>query len=290
MLGLSEADTCRVHVTPKLQAAGWDREPHLIREQRTFTDGRIIVAGDRARRRPGKRADYLLCYRPDFTLAVVEAKAVYRSPADGMQQAKAYAETLGLKFAYATNGEGIVEFDFITGTEREIAEFPSPDDLWARLRVAEGLADDVAERLLTPAYHLSGRQLRYYQEIAVNRAIQAVLQGRRRSLRTMATGTGKTVVAFQVCWKLSEARWNRTAEYRSRRRAGPSSMRSCPRSSIGPSRASCSASPTVEPTGSRLPPTCPNVPARALSGRALLLRAHGFPGSHGPDPSCRLRG
>jgi type I restriction enzyme, R subunit len=211
---LSEADTCRVHVTPKLQAAGWDREPHLIREQRTFTDGRIIVTGGRARRRPGKRADYLLCYRPDFTIAVVEAKAVYRSPADGMQQAKAYAETLGLKFAYATNGEGIVEFDFITGIEREIAEFPTPDDLWDRLRASEGLADDVAERLLTPAYHLSGRQLRYYQEIAINRAIQAVLQGRRRSLLTMATGTGKTVVAFQICWKLSEARWNRSGEHR----------------------------------------------------------------------------
>ena len=87
MSGLSEADTCRVHVTPKLQAAGWDREPHLIREQRTFTNGRIVVSRRGARRRPGKRADYLLCYRPDFTIAVVEAKA--------------YAETLGLKFACA---------------------------------------------------------------------------------------------------------------------------------------------------------------------------------------------
>jgi hypothetical protein len=89
MLGLSEADTCRRYVTPKLQAAGWDSEPHLIREQRSFTDGRIVVAGGRARRHPGKRADYLLCYRADFTIAVVEAKAFYRSPADGMQQAKA---------------------------------------------------------------------------------------------------------------------------------------------------------------------------------------------------------
>jgi type I restriction enzyme R subunit len=214
MLGLSEADTCRLHVTPKLQAAGWDHEPHLIREQRTFTDGRIVVTGGRARRHPGKRADYLLCYRPDFTIAVVEAKAFYRSPADGMQQAKAYAETLGLKFAYATNGERILEFDLITGTEREVSEFPTPDELWRRLRAAEDLTEEVAERLLTPAYHLSGRQLRYYQEIAVNRTIQSVLQGQRRILLTMATGTGKTVVAFQICWKLSEARWNRTGEYR----------------------------------------------------------------------------
>jgi type I restriction enzyme, R subunit len=100
MQGLSEADTCRLYVAPKLQAAGWDQEPYLLREQVTFTDGRIIVVGGRARRRPGKRADYLLCYRPDFSLAVVEAKAFYRSPGDGLQQAKAYAETLGLKFAY----------------------------------------------------------------------------------------------------------------------------------------------------------------------------------------------
>jgi type I restriction enzyme R subunit len=102
---------------------------------------------------------------------------------------------------------------FITGIEREIAEFPTPDELWARLRASEGLADEVADRLLTPAYHMSGRQLRYYQEIAVNRAIQAVLQGRRRNLLTMATGTGKTEVAFQICWKLSEARWNRSGEH-----------------------------------------------------------------------------
>jgi type I restriction enzyme R subunit len=157
MFGLSEADTCRVHVTPKLQAAGWDCEPHLIREQRTFTDGRIVVTGGRARRRPGKRADYLLCYRPDFTIAVVEAKALYRSPADGMQQAKSYAETLGLKFAYATNGEGILEFDFITGIEREISEFPTPEELWGRLRAADcGQSDDpgrVAGPAACPADH-----------------------------------------------------------------------------------------------------------------------------------------
>jgi type I restriction enzyme R subunit len=214
MQGLSEADTCRLYVTPKLQAAGWDHEPYLLREQVTFTDGRIIVVGGRARRRPGKRADYLLCYRPDFALAVVEAKAFYRSPGDGLQQAKAYAETLGLKFAYSTNGEGIVEFDYLTGTEREVADFSGPEELWNRLKAAEGLSDPAAEHLLAPSYHLADRKARYYQEIAINRTVQAVLQGRRRILLTMATGTGKTVVAFQICWKLSQARWNRADDYR----------------------------------------------------------------------------
>jgi type I restriction enzyme R subunit len=214
MLGLSEADTCRLHVTPKLQSAGWDEEPYRLREQVSFTDGRIVVTAGQARRRPGKRADYLLCYRPDFTIGVVEAKAFYRTPGEGMQQAKHYAEMLGLKFAYATNGERIVEFDFLTGIEREIDTFPSPEQLWQRLNAAEGLSDDAALRLLTPAYHLSGQSPRYYQEIAVNRTVQAVVQGKRRILLTMATGTGKTVVAFQICWKLSEARWNRTGEYR----------------------------------------------------------------------------
>lgn len=144
----------------------------------------------------------------------MEAKAFYRTPGEGMQQAKSYAEMLGLKFAYATNGERIFEFDFLTGIEREIEAFPSPEQLWRRLNAAEGLSDEAALRLLTPAYHLSGQSPRYYQEIAVNRTVQAVVQGKRRILLTMATGTGKTVVAFQICWKLSEARWNRTGEYR----------------------------------------------------------------------------
>jgi type I restriction enzyme R subunit len=130
----NEADTCRKYVVPKLQAAGWEQEPHRINEQVTFTDGRIVVVGKRGHRRPGKRADYILRYRPDFTIAVVEAKASYKTPGDAMQQAKDYAENLDLKFAYGTNGHGIVEFDYTTGVEREIAEFPTPGELWDRLR------------------------------------------------------------------------------------------------------------------------------------------------------------
>jgi len=211
---MNEADTCRRYVVPKLQGAGWDDEPHRINEQVTFTDGRIIVSGRRGRRRPGKRADYILRYRTDMPIAVVEAKASYATPGQGLQQAKDYAEILGLKFAYATNGHGIVEFDFITGQEREVETFPAPYELWARLTGVEPLAPDAVEKLLAPSYRLGGKSPRYYQEIAINRAVESVLRGKRRTLLTMATGTGKTFVAFQICWKLWSSRWNRTGEFR----------------------------------------------------------------------------
>ena len=103
-MSLNEADTCRRLITPKLQAAGWDSEPHSVGEQRTITDGRIIPAGQRYKRKAPKRVDYLLSYRRDFPIAVVEAKTIDAPAAEGLQQAKDYAEMLGLKFAYATNG------------------------------------------------------------------------------------------------------------------------------------------------------------------------------------------
>lgn len=212
---LGEADTCRKFVLPKLLEAGWDAAPHSFNEQKTFTDGRIVVSGSRVRRRPQKRADYLLRYTRDFLIAVVEAKPAYKTPAAGLQQAKEYAEILGLKFAYATNGHGIVEFDFLTGRETGIDRFPTPDELWRRLRQAQGLKDETtARQLLSPFCQVPGKEARYYQEIAVNRAVQAILQGKRRCLLTMATGTGKTVVAFQICWKLWSASWNRAGESR----------------------------------------------------------------------------
>jgi len=214
MKGLTEADTCRKYVLPKLIASGWDDEPHSFTEQRIFTDGRIIVTGGKIRRGKKKRADYLLRYTRDFPIAVVEAKANYLKPATGLQQAKEYAEILGLKFAYATNGTGIVEFDFTTGMETELGSFPSPADLWTRLRKAEHIDQEQADRLLSPFYIEAGRKPRYYQDIAINRAVQCILQGKNRILLTMATGTGKTLVAFQICWKLWSNRWNRTGDYR----------------------------------------------------------------------------
>lgn len=212
---MNEADTCRKYVVPRLQAVGWDDEPHSIAEQRTITDGRIVPVGKGFVRRVPKRVDYLLRYTRDFPLAVVEAKADYKTAAAGLQQAKAYAETLGLKFAYATNGREIVEFDFSTGLEEVRTTFPTPDDLWARYRKIAGVADtETAARLLTPFNHAVGQGERYYQQIAVNRVVEGILTGRRRLLVTMATGTGKTAVAFQICWKLWTSRWNRTGEYR----------------------------------------------------------------------------
>jgi type I restriction enzyme R subunit len=213
-VSLNEADTCRTFVVPLLQQAGWDTDPHSIAEQRSFTDGRIVPKGSSARRGPGKRADYLLRYTRDFPLAVVEAKAIYKLPGDGLQQAKDYAEILRLKFAYATNGMSIVEFDYTTGRERELDSFLSPDDLWARLRATEKLSDEVAGRLLAPANLTTGKEPRYYQRIAIQRALKAILNGKRRVLITMATGTGKTVVAFQICWMLWSSRWNRSGEHR----------------------------------------------------------------------------
>jgi type I restriction enzyme R subunit len=202
----NEADTCRKYVLPRLYKSGWTDDQ--INEQRYFTDGRIVTLGRGHYRKPGKKVDYLLRYKPHYSLAVVEAKAEYKKPGDGLQQAMDYAEALGLKFAYATNGHGIIEHDYTTGKQTLLDTFPSPAELWKRLRSKEGIADEKdAEDVLFPFYQeIGGKAARYYQEIAVNRAVQAVVKGQERILITMATGTGKTFVAFQIIWKLWKTR------------------------------------------------------------------------------------
>src|SRR5713101_8290460 len=137
----TEADTCRKFVVPKLLAAGWDNDPHSIAEQRTITDGRIVPLGKGFVRKPPKRVDYLLRYTRDFPLAVVEAKVAYKAAADAVQQAKDYAEMLGLKFAYGTNGHDVIEFDYFTGLEKPLADYPTPGELWQRYRAAGCLSD-----------------------------------------------------------------------------------------------------------------------------------------------------
>ena len=194
----TEADTCRKEVIPKLVEAGWDNPPYAINEQRSFTDGRIVFVGGKARRGRQKRADFILRYRSDFPIAVVEAKSKYKHAADGLQQAKDYAEILGLKFAYATNGREIVEIDYTTGIERDLTSFPSPEELWQRLSQSENLDDDIKEHLLSPTFPDKDKPLRYYQEITVNRAVQSILQQRKRVLLTLCTGAGKTAVAGYV--------------------------------------------------------------------------------------------
>jgi type I restriction enzyme R subunit len=209
---MNEADTCRTLVRPKLEAAGWDTANHLYSEQVSFTDGRIIVPGGKPRRLKKKFADFLLRYTRDITLAVVEAKSDRRPAGDGLQQAKDYAEILGLKFAYATNGTDIIEYDYYTGQEQLLDRFPTPDELWGRYQIGQGLSSATADAVLAPFFHQPGKEPRYYQKIAIHRAVEAIVQGGRRCLLTMATGTGKTVVAFQICWKLWSASWNARGE------------------------------------------------------------------------------
>ena len=146
----NEADTCRKFITPRLLELGWDDTPHQIAEQYVFTDGRIFVHGNNTKRGRQKKADYLLRYKPTLPMAIVEAKANYKHPSEGLEQAKDYAAILGVKFAYSTNGIGIVEFDFITGVQREVDNFPSPEELWSRLTAAEQITDKQIEPLSYP--------------------------------------------------------------------------------------------------------------------------------------------
>lgn len=208
----SEADTCRKEVLPKLYESQWTDE--LILEQRTFTDGKIIVIGRKARRKKAKRFDYLLRYSQNFPIAIVEAKKKYKLAADGIQQAKDYAQILGLKFAYSTNGTEILEFDFITGLETKVSKYPTPTELWNRLNQAEPIKTEILETFLKPFLPIPNKPERYYQTIAINRAVKAVLVGKKRALLTLATGTGKTTIAFQIIYKLWNNRWNTKGEHR----------------------------------------------------------------------------
>ncbi|MFA0834137.1 MAG: EcoAI/FtnUII family type I restriction enzme subunit R [Methanobacterium formicicum] len=203
---ITEADTCRKYVIPKIMSAGWKDEQ--ISEQKTFTNGKIIVTSRGVFRKERKRADYLLKYTYDVPIAVIEAKAAYKKAIDGMEQAKEYAEILDLKFAYSTNGLEIEEYDFIRGKQRTLTDFPSPEELWERLSLTENFNSENSEIYLQPLNRdlrnpdRTIKLSRYYQDISINRAIKAVINNKKRILITMATGTGKTFVAFQIIWKL----------------------------------------------------------------------------------------
>lgn len=211
---LTEADTCRELVTPALQLAGWGQAPYALGEQHQITDGRLVLIGGKARRAKQRRADYLLYFRRDFPIAVVEAKEAGLPAENGVQQAREYAQMLGLRFAYATNGRRIIEIDYTTGTEREVDRYATPEELWARLNGAIGLPAPAQAQWLEPYNLTSGKVPRYYQGAAIRSVVEAILSGQNRVLVTLATGTGKTSVAFQVCWKLWNSRWNCSGEYR----------------------------------------------------------------------------
>ncbi|MBN1452205.1 MAG: DEAD/DEAH box helicase family protein, partial [Anaerolineales bacterium] len=203
----TEADTCRTYIVPRLYAAGW--EDDFISEQLVLTPGRIVPLGERKHfRKEGLRADYVLFIRNNIPIAVVEAKAEYKQPGDGLQQAMQYAEMLGVKFAYSSNGKGIVEHDYLTGRERDLAQFPSPEELWGRQRGEWKLEQekDAKDALVAYFEEVGGKTPRYYQQTAINRSVAAVLRGQQRILITMATGTGKTFVAFQIAWRLWKAK------------------------------------------------------------------------------------
>lgn len=208
---LSERDICTQYITPAIQLAGWDLHTQ-IREEVTFTKGRVIVRGRQVNRGERKRADYVLYYKPNLPIAVIEAKDNQHSVGAGMQQGLGYAEALDIPFVFSSNGDAFLEHDRTvhTGTvERELLldAFPSPDQLWARYCAWKGLSAP-AQQIVTQGYYSdgSGRSPRYYQLTAINRVVEAIAQGQQRLLLVMATGTGKTYTAFQIIWRLWKAR------------------------------------------------------------------------------------
>ena len=208
--GLSERDICTKYITPALRQARWD-EMLQIREEVSFTKGRIIVRGKLVTRGKGKRADYILYYKPNIPLALIEAKDNSHNVGDWMQQGLEYAATLGIPFVFSSNGDGFVLHDrtgtsAATETNLALTAFPSPSDLWERYRSWKGLTKD-AEQLVLQDYFTdaSGKAPHYYQASAVNVTIEAIAKGQDRILLVMATGTGKTYTAFQIIWRLWKA-------------------------------------------------------------------------------------
>lgn len=229
---LNEADTRAQLVEPKLKAAGWTDQA-ISREfyystNHQYVPGKIILKGDTVQRGKSKRVDYLLRYTDGFPIAVVEAEPE-SSPAEaGLEQAKSYARDLGLAFAYATNGHKILEYDFFTHTSRELSTFPTPQQVWQRWKENTGLEapgagkvqeapavygvveDDVKRNPLLYPYcpeSQCGKRPYYFQERAIREVILRIMRGQKRILLTMATGTGKTFLAFQVVWKLLKSGW-----------------------------------------------------------------------------------
>lgn len=207
---LTEADIRTKFITPALdqeKQGQWDVLTQLL-EEHYFTKGRVIVRGKTVQRGEAKKADYILFYKPNIPIAVIEAKDNKHSVGAGMQQALEYAEILDVPFAYSSNGDAFLEHDRTEGAdpvEREIPldQFPSPEALWQRFRQSKGLTD--AQAAITTADYYddgSGKKPRYYQLNAINRTVDAIARGKDRILLVMATGTGKTYTAFQIIWRL----------------------------------------------------------------------------------------
>ena len=210
---MNEAETRAEHIDPALSAAGWGVvEGSSIRREFRITEGRLIGGGKRAR---AEIADYVLVYR-NTKLAVVEAKAWEVACAEGVGQAKAYATKLAVRSAFASNGQTIYGIDMVTGVEGDVAGYPHPDELWSLMfAAADGAAKDAAaavwhQRFAAIPFEDKGGTWagRYYQDIAIRRVLESITAGNNRILLTLATGTGKTFIAFQLAWKLFQSRWN----------------------------------------------------------------------------------
>lgn len=203
---MNEAETRAEHIDPALAVAGWGVvEGSQIRREYSITQGRLEGFG---RRGKSMTADYVLIYR-NTKLAVVEAKGWDEPLTLGVAQAKNYAEKLKIRFTYASNGQGIYAVDMEEGTEGEVASYPTPDELWNRTFAKQNAWRDSFAAV--PFEDKGGYfQGRYYQDIAIERVLNAITEGKQRILLTLATGTGKTFIAFQIAWKLFHSRWNLT--------------------------------------------------------------------------------
>jgi type I restriction enzyme R subunit len=201
---MNEAETRAEHIDPALKAAGWGVVPgSRIRREYPISPGRIEGHGKRGK---ALTADYILEYR-NTKLAVNEAKAWDEGLTEGVAQAKNYAGKLAIRYTYATNGQGIYQIDMQTGAEGEIAAYPTPDELWA---MTFAKADAWRDRFSAIPFEDKGgsHPSRYYQDIAIEKVLQKIAENQPRILLTLATGTGKTFIAFQIAWKLFQARWN----------------------------------------------------------------------------------
>ncbi len=200
---VSEADTREELINPKLIECGWKTGDNVIvRREYPISKGKIIGMNARA---PKLSADYVLIYK-NVKLAVVEAKKSSRSYTDGVAQAKQYAELLNIRFTYATNGTDIYQIDMETGKEQQVNAYPSPEELWQMTYSQDNKIFNLLSAVPSKTDGLF--ELRYYQENAINAAIKALSEGKPRILLTLATGTGKTCIAFQIVWKLMQAKWN----------------------------------------------------------------------------------
>ena len=205
---MNETETRAEHIDPALKAAGWGVvDGSRIRREYPIAPGRIEGHG---RRGKALKADYVLEFR-NMKLAVVEAKAWDEEVSEGVGQAKQYAEKMSIRFTYATNGRGIYAIDMGTGKEGEVAAFPSPNELWIQTFAVQ---NDWRDRFAAVPFHDKGGTLgdRYFRDIAIERVLEAIAANKKRILLTLATGTGKTLIAFQIAWKLFQSRWNLSGE------------------------------------------------------------------------------